>query len=175
MITETITTGNQTWTIEGTDTPNPLADGPCITATLDGVTVDISYRYRQITSFTHTNGCTWGVRMNPICTCAPQPEDPEALFAAALDVQTRCFAAINAAEDAERRGELQRWADEDAWRNEPNRITVVGSDRGWLRWDTDRNWSTGEIVAPPGSITHLDARPVGIVDDAFCLYSIRRP
>jgi hypothetical protein len=96
MIRTVVVIDGARWTITGDDRPNPLCDTPGIHATVNGVTVAINYRYRQITSLAHTDGCRWGVH-NPICTCAPRPADPQALFDAVLDVQRRCDDVIRAA------------------------------------------------------------------------------
>ncbi len=116
MITETITINGSTYTIDGNDQPNPLSPDPRITATLNGITADLNCQYRQITSAEHTNGCTWGVRMNPTCTCAPVPTaDRDALFAAARTVLSRCWAAWDAAEAANREARASRTAASDAF------------------------------------------------------------
>lgn len=102
MISTVATIDGQTWTITGDDQPNPLSPTPAITATVNGVTVDLNCRYRQITSSSHTDGCTWGVDLSPTCTCAPRPVDAAQLFDAARDVLRRCRAARQIAEDADR-------------------------------------------------------------------------
>lgn len=100
-IRATVNVGGQQWTITGNPNPNPLVRTPRILATVGGHTVDLDCGYRQVISLPpHAARCRYMTAAGMPCTCAPQPVDEEALWAAAVEVLTACIDARRRAEKA---------------------------------------------------------------------------
>lgn len=183
-IEATATVDGQPWTlwVAAPDYPESAIRACPGSVRVESGAVDVSVRYRQLTSLVHTAGCTWGQNLSgscavPVCVCAPAVTDPAPLYATAIDLQHQHHAHVD-----ERAREAERLAYEkdlatDAWMREPGRIVVGGSEAGWRLWERrGSGWhNTGVIVAPAGPITDHDPHSVGLWDDAICLYSIRDP
>jgi hypothetical protein len=151
-----VTGMTQTWTV--TLTPNPLQTSPVVTATDGQTELHVNVQYGQILPVRHNADCAYGTSLAAHCDCLN------------LDNDTRDQILTDA--KATLLGQstpvpvVEPIVVED-------RTIVVHSNRGWLRWDTNTNQPTSEVIAPIGSITHLDPRDCGTAHQGtYHLYAV---